>query len=227
MGGEATAAVISTGDELVPLGEHLRPGQIYDSNAFFLRAMLVNCGATVQMVEHCPDDEGRLVDVFKRGAQNSVMVVSGGVSVGEHDLVKSALSRIGATLDIWRVAIKPGKPFLYGRVAGCRVFGLPGNPVSSFVTFLKFVRPAVLKMMGAADEELGLPVLPARLAESVEGDRHRPHYIRGKLANGEFRPVGRQESHAVFGLSRANALLRVPPETQFDAGDVVEVEVWE
>src|SRR5207253_8005634 len=117
----------------------------------------------------------------RSGIKNHVLIINGGVSVGEYDLVQAALRSLGAQIDIWRVAIKPGKPFLFGRTGGCAVFGLPGNPVSSFVTFLKFVRPAILKMMGAADHQLQLRTIPARLMQDAPGDRDRPHYIRGKL----------------------------------------------
>ena len=147
--------------------------------------------------------------------------------MGEHDLVKSTLHSLGAQIDIWRVAIKPGKPFLFGRAGRCAVFGLPGNPVSSFVTFLQFVRPAILKMMGAADDQLQLRTISARLMQDAPGDRDRPHYIRGKLVHGEFTPVGRQESHALFGLSQSNALLRVAPGSELKAGALVDVEIWD
>ncbi|HJT80330.1 MAG TPA: gephyrin-like molybdotransferase Glp [Chthoniobacterales bacterium] len=227
VGGRPAAAVLSTGDELVAPGEPLQAGQIYDSNAILLATLLEQCGADVRFSERCADNKDRLVAALKQGSQNDVLLISGGVSVGQHDLVKHALAAIGAKIDLWRVAIKPGKPFLFGRAGRCRVFGLPGNPVSSFVTFLKFVRPAILRMMGAADEELALPRTMARLAEEAGGDDHRPHYIRGRLRDGEFRPVGRQESHAVFGLSRSNALLRVPANSQFRAGEMVEVEIWD
>jgi molybdopterin molybdotransferase len=227
VGGQVSAAVVSTGDELAPLGEELRDGQIYDSNSVLLRGLLQICGVTVGSVEHCRDDRDALAQTLEKGLQNSVLIISGGVSVGEHDLVKSTLHSLGARIDIWRVAIKPGKPFLFGRAGRCAVFGLPGNPVSSFVTFLKFVRPAILKMMGAADHQLQLRAIPARLMQDALGDRDRPHYIRGKLVQGEFTPVGRQESHALFGLSQSNALLRVAPGAELKSGAAVEVEIWD
>jgi molybdopterin molybdotransferase len=227
VGGEVTAAVLSTGDELVAPGERLKPGQIYDSNSVLLQNLVVQCGATLRALEHCRDDEEALITTLRRLSDNRVILITGGVSVGQHDWVKSALKGIGAEINLWRVAIKPGKPFLFGRAGDCRVFGLPGNPVSSFVTFLRFVRPAILRMMGAADNELALRRIPARLGEDVAADGERPHYIRGQLAAGEFTPIGRQESHAIFGLSRSNALLRVPVGAAFKAGELVEVEIWE
>jgi molybdopterin molybdotransferase len=254
VGGKATAAIISTGDELVKPGEELQAGQIYDSNSALLSALLQRFGASTKSVEHCRDDRESLGQAMKRGIKNNVLIVSGGVSVGEHDLVKKVLCELGAKIEIWRVAVKPGKPFLFGRIAlspqssqrsaqsrsqartrsvrgrsrpssECLIFGLPGNPVSAFVTFLQFVRPAVLKMMGATN--LDLPQVSAKLAVDLTNDGDRPHYIRGKLERGRFTPVGRQESHALFGLSQANALLRIGVGESRKAGQLVEVSIWD
>jgi molybdopterin molybdotransferase len=247
VGGEATAAVISTGDELVKSGEELHPGQIYDSNSVLLSALLLRCGVSRTAVEHCRDDRQSLGDAIKRGMKNHVLIISGGVSVGEHDLVKEALRELGAKIEIWRVAVKPGKPFLFGcferetvdsageTPAGptrrmpvlhkCFVFGLPGNPVSAFVTFLQFVRPAILRMMGATN--LGLPQIAAKLAVDLTNDGDRPHYIRGRLEHGKFTPTGRQESHALFGLSQANALLRLASGQSLKADEIVDVQIWD
>src|SRR5207247_7286241 len=142
----------------------LRPGQIYDSNSVLLQFLLQRCGAAVALVQHCGDDANSLGKAFQAAADNEVLIVSGGVSVGEHDLVQATLRSLGAKIDIWRVAIKPGKPFLFGQIGKCAIFGLPGNPVSAFITFLQFVRPAVLKMMGASTGELDLPKVSAELA---------------------------------------------------------------
>jgi molybdopterin molybdotransferase len=155
----------------------------------------------------------------------SVLIISGGVSVGEHDLVQPTLRSIGAKIDIWRVAIKPGKPFLFGRAGECAVFGLPGNPVSAFVTFLCFVRPAILKMMGA--NNFDLPKTPVRLAVDLANEGDRTHYVRGRIDNGTFVPIGRQESHALFGLSQSNALLPVAVGELLKAGAIVDVQTWD
>src|SRR5438094_2709884 len=225
VGGEVNAAILSTGDELVKPGEKLDPGQIYESNSALLRALLHRCGAAVNLVEHCRDERGSLSKAIKRGMKNHILIISGGVSVGEHDLVKDALRELGAEVDIWRVAIKPGKPFLFGNIGECAVFGLPGNPVSAFVTSLQFVRPAILKMMGAIN--LDLPQLPAKLAVDLTNEGDRAHYIRGKLEHGKFSPVGRQESHALFGLSQSNALLRLDLGQSLKADEIVDVQIWE
>src|SRR5438876_3586578 len=253
VGDEVNASIISTGDELVKPGKKIKAGQIYDSNSPLLGALLQHCRAIVKSVEHCRDERESLIEAIKRGSQNHILIISGGVSVGEHDLVKAALCDLGAQIDIWRVAIKPGKPFLFGHVpqsapspqsspsgrerrtqsAGegsvlgpeCLVFGLPGNPVSAFVTFLQFVRPAILKMMGSTN--LNLPQVPAKLTVNLTNDSDRAHYIRGKLEHGRFTPVGRQESHALFGLSQSNALLRLALGQSLKAGDIVEVQIWD
>jgi molybdopterin molybdotransferase len=222
---EVNAAVVSTGDEVVMPGRKLDQGQIYDSNSILLQALLQRCGASVTSVEHCPDQREPLIDAIQRGIKNHVLVITGGISVGEHDLVQATLRSLGAKIDIWRVAIKPGKPFLFGQVNGCAVFGLPGNPVSAFVTFLQFVRPAILKMMGAND--LDLPKTPARLTVDLTNEGDRAHYFRGKIENGTFAPIGRQESHALFGLSQSNALLRVAVGESLKAGAIVDVQIWD
>jgi molybdopterin molybdotransferase len=227
VGEQPMAAVLSTGDELVTAGEPLEPGQIYESNSVLLSSLLRQAGAKLGSVQHCQDNEEALIAALSRLSTNNILLISGGVSVGERDLVKAALKHVGGDIHTWRVAIKPGKPFLHGRIGECHVFGLPGNPVSGFVTFLKFVRPAILTLMGAGDDELSLRRIPARLRQDITGDGERPHYIRGALAGAEFVPVGRQESHAIFGLSRSNALLRVAAGEQCKAGDLVEVEIWD
>jgi molybdopterin molybdotransferase len=224
VGGDVSGAIISTGDELISPGGELRPGQIYDSNSALLQALLQKCGAVVRPAEHCGDDRESLGRAMQAGAENDVLILSGGVSVGEHDLVQEVLRSLGAKIDIWRVAIKPGKPFLFGQIGKCAIFGLPGNPVSAFVTFLQFVRPAILKMMSATD--LDLPEVPAKLVVDLKNDGDRPHYVRGKLEHGKFAPVGRQESHALFGLSQSNALLRVAVGESLKAGEIIDVQIW-
>ncbi len=151
-----------------------------------LRALALAAGGEVTRVEHCADHLETMTEVFRHGLRADAFIISGGVSVGDHDFVKPALRALGAEIDLWRVALKPGKPFLFGRAGRCCIFGLPGNPVSAFVTFLKFVRPALLKMEGAAEEFLGLRKVTARLASEVTNSGDRPHYLRGRLHEGVF-----------------------------------------
>lgn len=225
VGGEVDAAIVSTGDELVRAGEEIKPGQIYESNSVLLQALLQRCSAAVKSVRHCKDNAESLRKTLAEAIKHSVLIISGGVSVGEHDLVQPTLRSLGAKIDIWRVAIKPGKPFLFGRAGDCAVFGLPGNPVSAFVTFLCFVRPAILKMMGATN--LDLPKVPAKLLVDLRNESDRPHYVRGRFENGTFAPVGRQESHALFGLSQSNALLRLEVGEARTGGESVDVQTFD
>lgn len=227
IGGEVSASILSTGDELATPGTKLKLGQIYESNSILLMALLQCCGASLKSSEHCRDDRDSLRKAIERGIKNQVLIITGGVSVGEHDLVREVLHELGAKIDIWRVAIKPGKPFLFGRVGECIILGLPGNPVSAFVTFLKFVRPAILKMMGASERELGLREVSARLAMDLSNEGDRVHYVRGQLEAGQFMSVGRQESHALFGLSQANALVRLDPGAKLETGASVIAEMWD
>lgn len=215
VGGEVRAAIITTGDELVAPGGSLGAGQIHESNGVLIRALCDKFGVSVATVEHRADDGASIEAALRKGLEYDVLVVVGGVSVGARDLVKPALAAVGAQTDLWRVAVKPGKPFLFGRAGQCAIFGLPGNPVSAFMTFLLFVRPAILQMMGANESALALPKYEAELSEEVRNNGDRPHYVRGRVERGKFTPVGRQESHALYGLSRAQALLRVPPGEVF------------
>ena len=223
VGGEVRAAIISTGDELVAPGEAIRPGELYESNSVLLRALVEENGASPEFVQRVPDNLEALKAALLDGLKREVLIISGGVSVGDRDFVRPVLKEIGAEIDLWRVAIKPGKPFLFGRCGGCAIFGLPGNPVSAFITFLVFVRPAILKLMGANDEALLLRKTAARLATDLSNEGERVHYVRGMLRDGEFMPIGRQESHALYGLSRSNALLRMLAGEKKLAGTTISV----
>ena len=191
-GARPRIAIVSTGDELARPGSIPGVGQIFESNSIMLHALALRAGAEIAFVEHSPDELQTMTGLLQRGLTNNALIVSGGVSVGEHDLVKPALSALGAEVDLWQVAIKPGKPFLLARFEESLVFGLPGNPVSAFVTFLKLVRPALLKWSGAADHLLDLPKCSARLTSEVANEDRRPHYLRGRIENGLFSAIGRQ-----------------------------------
>jgi molybdopterin molybdotransferase len=219
------AVIVTTGDELVAPGKQRRAGEIFESNGVMLDALARKTGAKVTAQTHCPDNFDRLCATLRDAVQYDALVISGGVSVGEHDLVREALREIGAEIDLWRVAVKPGKPFLFGKRDRCLIFGLPGNPVSAFVTFLIFVRPALLQMMRATNDALTFPRTSARLTHELTGDETRPHYFRGELTGTRFTVIGRQESHALFGLARANALLRVPPGVKLSADSDVELSL--
>ena len=220
-------AILATGDELRPAGQPLAPGEIYESNGILLATLAASLHARVTVLACARDERADLDAKLAAGLRDhDALIVAGGVSVGERDLVKERLAAAGVRLDLWRVRVQPGKPFLYGRVpGGAHVFGLPGNPVSAFVTFLLFVRPALLRLMGAAEAGLRLPAFPGTASVALVNPGNRPHYLRGTfdMDGGAFAPVGTQQSHALFALSRSQALVRVAPGVTVPAGGAVRV----
>lgn len=214
-------AVLATGSELRSQGEPINAGEIYETNRIMLADLVAGSGSATRIFDIVPDTEEAHLKSFELARDCDAIVVAGGVSVGEKDLVKSTLQKLGAKLDLWRVAVKPGKPFMFGRLGRTLVFGLPGNPVSAYVTFLLFARPALWKLGGRSS--LDLPHARARLAEDLVNRGARPHYLRGICKQGIFKPVGRQESHALFALSQANALCRLEPDQTITADSLVDV----
>jgi molybdopterin molybdotransferase len=216
-----SVAIVATGSELKSQGESINSGEIYETNRILLAQLVAASGAQGEVFKIVPDLEEAHLQSFRQAASYDALVVAGGVSVGAKDLVKPTLQKLGATLELWRVAVKPGKPFMFGRLGKTLVFGLPGNPVSAFVTFLLFVRPALWKLGGRS--ALELPHAQARLEQDLVNRGDRPHYFRGIYEKGNFQPVGRQESHALFALSQANALCRLEPDQTLPADSLVEV----
>ncbi|MBU6200939.1 MAG: molybdopterin molybdotransferase MoeA [Acidobacteria bacterium] len=229
----ARVAVLATGDELVVDGSPLAPGQIRESNLTMLRQLLADAGCAVEDLGVVRDDEALLEDVLRGAARRcDAIVTSGGVSMGDFDVVKAVLSRI-ADMQWMQVAIKPAKPFAFGTLDGgsgrrVPVFGLPGNPVSSVVSFEMFARPALRRMMGH-ERDLLRPVVRAVLDAPV---RRKPdgklHLVR---VHGSFGPDGRlhvrdtgpQGSHQLASTAVANGLALVPDGAGLAAGDDVEV----
>ncbi len=180
-------ALFSTGDELVMPGdvppERMKPGAIYNSNRFFLRALLQRLGCEVTDLGIVPDRRDATVDALRgASAGHDLILTSGGVSVGEEDHVKPAVEALGS-LDLWQIAMKPGKPFAYGKVGATHFIGLPGNPVSSFVTFVLLVRPFLLKLQGASMLEPGSVTLPAHFSQP-RADRRREFLRARRNASG-------------------------------------------
>jgi molybdopterin molybdotransferase len=219
------AAVLTTGSELRRPGEPLEPGEVYEANGLMLEAQLASAGAVVERLAPVEDTEAAHRVALARGLDADVLVTSGGVSVGPHDLVRAVEAELGVEEVFWRVSIKPGKPVSFGVRRRTLVFGLPGNPVSSFVGCELFVRPAVLALQGAA--EPGPRFLPGRLARAVRRDPARMELMRARIELTEagvvLDPITGQESHMIVRAAAADALVLVPSgEGELDADSPVE-----
>ena len=215
--------VLSTGDELCESGEDLGAGSIYESNRAALAELIFQGGAEPRVYPLVRDTLEATAEALKTAfADCDAVVTSGGVSVGEHDFVKAAFEQLGGTLDFWKVQIKPGKPFVFGRLKGKPLFGVPGNPVSAMVTFLVLVRSILLQMQGATD--LDLSAHPGVLADPLPNHGDRRHFMRVRVdGEGGVHATGLQASHAVGSLGQANALVDVPPGTTLAEGETVRV----
>lgn len=213
-------AVFSTGSELVMPGEPLPPGGIYNSNRFMLRALLTQLGCEVTDLGIVPDNLEATRKVLREAAQgNDLIVTSGGVSVGEEDHVKPAVEAEGS-LDMWKIAMKPGKPLAYGRVHGAAFIGLPGNPVSSFVTFLLMVRPFILATQGAIEVAPQAVSLTAGF-DWTKPDRRR-EFLRARMtAAGTVELFSNQGAAALNSTTWANGLVDIPAGQAVAAGDKV------
>ncbi|MCM2309298.1 MAG: molybdopterin molybdotransferase MoeA [Sulfuritalea sp.] len=217
-------ALFSTGDELTMPGQPLKPGGIYNSNRYTLRALLEGLGCTVDDFGIVPDSrEATRAALRAAAAGNDLILTSGGVSVGEEDHVKPAVEAEGA-LDLWKIAIKPGKPLAFGRVgagdtAAAAFIGLPGNPVSSFVTFLMLVRPFVLKAQGAAAVAPRAQSLRADF--DCKGDPRR-EFLRARIgATGGLELFANQSSGVLTSCTWADGLIDNPPGQAIRRGDTV------
>jgi molybdopterin molybdotransferase len=219
------AAVLATGSELRAPGELLEPGQIYEANGHMLVAQLESAGAEVERLSSVADEEDAHREALDRGLSADLLVTSGGVSVGPHDLVRNVLAELGVEEVFWGVAVKPGKPISFGTFGHRLVFGLPGNPVSVLVGFELFVRPAVLALQGAVDP---LPRFErGRLAGALEPNPGRDELVRARLSSdGEgalLEPLPGRESHMIARAAAADALVLVRRGTEgLAAGRTVE-----
>ncbi len=204
-------AILATGDELEPLGNPLRPGQIHDSNTPYLIAAVTRAGATPVSLGIARDREDDLRAKLDAARGFDLLLTSGGVSVGDYDLVKRMLTERGS-MAFWRVRVKPGKPLAFGELDGTPLLGLPGNPVSAAVTFELFGRPAIRRMLGASSVERPEVEVVYEGDDLRRGDRRQ--YVRVRLASRGGRLVardtGEQESHLISSLQGATALLIAP-----------------
>ena len=222
--------VLSTGTELVEPGtRELAPGEIYDSNSFAVIAQAHEAGAEARRLYAASDDAGVLREAVKEALESAdVVVTSGGVSVGEKDLVKGTMLDLGVEQVFWGVKFKPGKPLFFGVREDVRLFGLPGNPVSAMVCFELFVRPALMAMMGREDKER--PRVSVYFEEDIKNQFGRMHAMRVTLVRTEkgylARSVGAQGSGLVSSLTKADALALIGPESGgVRAGETVEAIV--
>jgi molybdopterin molybdotransferase len=219
------ATVLATGTELRAPGEPLGPGEVYEANGLILAAQLRSAGADAERLAAVADDEGAHCDALERALEADVVVTSGGVSVGPHDLVRRIEAELGVEEVFWRVAVKPGKPVSFGVRGSTLVFGLPGNPVSSLFGFELFVRPAVLALQGLADP---LPRFePGQLAAAVKRSPGRDQLVRARTRSGAkgavmLAPLTGQESHMIVRAAAADALVLVPRgQGELQAGEAV------
>lgn len=217
-------ALFSTGDELVMPGEvapgQMKPGSIYNSNRFFLRALLLRLGCEVSDLGIVPDRLDATVAALHGAAQHhDLILTSGGVSVGEEDHIKPAVQSLG-TLDLWQIAIKPGKPFAYGRVQEAHFIGLPGNPVSSFVTFLLLVRPFLLKLQGVTQVAARPIDVPAHFTWA-RADKRREFLRVRRNAAGGLDLFPNQSSGVLTSAVWGDGLVDNPPGQSIQQGDVV------
>ena len=218
-------ALFSTGDELVMPGavapQHMPPGAIYNSNRFFLSSLLRRLGCVVSDLGIVPDDREATVAALRDAAQgHDLILTSGGVSVGEEDHIKPAVQQLGS-LDLWSIAIKPGKPFAYGLVGDTHFMGLPGNPVSSFITFLLLVRPFLLRLQGQTD------VAPKKIAIRADftwaSPDKRQEFLRVRRnANGGLDLFPNQSSAVLTSAVWGDGVVDNPPGRAIAAGDLVE-----
>lgn len=220
-------AILATGNEVIDLGPELLPGQIRNSNNYTLAALVKQCGGEPVLLGVVRDepDEIRLRLRSARGVD--LILTSGGVSIGDYDLVKHVLQAEGR-VELWQVRIKPGKPMAFGWIGGVPMLGLPGNPVAAYVAFLQFGRPAILKMLGYQDWTL--PTVRARLLAPCENRGQRRHFVRVHVERqGEeyvARPVGEQGSGILSSVAQANGLAVIPEQwNEAPAGAFVDVQL--
>ncbi len=218
--------LLATGNELREPGAPLPPGAIYESNRTGLAALAAQAGAIPKIYPLIPDDLAATKSALERAmTECDAVITTGGVSVGEADWVKAAFTEIGGQLDLWKVAMRPGKPFAFGRWKEKLFFGLPGNPVSALVTFMVLARPALLRMQGARD--VLAPTMCATLSEPLANPGQRRHFMRVAVdARGGATSAGNQSSHILSAMADSAGLVDVPPQTTLLAGTIVPLIPW-
>ncbi len=225
-----TVAILSTGDEILELDDTPEGPQIFNSNGHMLAAQIKSAGGIPVYLGIARDTEEDLMKKFAWALKTDIVVSSGGVSVGDYDLVKSSLQKMGQEMLFWKVAMKPGKPLAFGRIGETPIFGLPGNPVSSFVSFEQFVRPSLRKVLGCSD--LSRKTVQAKLTRTIHKKPGRLHFLSSIVswADGKctVTPAGEQGSGILKSAANANGLLIFPLEAEeIQQGQEVAVQLLE
>jgi molybdopterin molybdotransferase len=220
-------AILATGDEIVQPGDAIGPGQIVSSNSWALAAFVAANGGEPINIGIAPDERATLRTMADSARGADLLVTTGGASVGEHDLVQSALGEIGLTLDFWKIAMRPGKPLMFGKIGATPLLGLPGNPVSTMVCSLLFLAPMLAVFLGRAESEPRR--VAARLGADLEANDRREDYLRATLARAAdgtvvATPFSAQDSSMMAMLARADGLIvRAPGASALAAGAAVDV----
>jgi molybdopterin molybdotransferase len=222
---KARIAILSTGDELLEPGSTPLPGKIINSNSYSLAAQVLDAGGDPVLLGISPDTLDATCDKIKAGLNADMLIITGGVSVGDRDFVKMAIEKLGGAVTFWKVNMKPGKPLAFAMLQGKPVFALPGNPVAAMVSFELFVRPSILKAMG--HRRVLRPKVKTLLQEPASNAGMRPHLVRGVVSKRDDRyhvsTTGNQSSGRLSSLIQGNGLILLAPETSYAAGDAVEV----
>ncbi|WP_447977573.1 molybdopterin molybdotransferase MoeA [Candidatus Nitrospira bockiana] len=221
-------AILSTGDELADLDERFNEDKIINSNSYGIAAAVQEAGGIPILLGIAPDHPAALKEKIGHGLNADILVLSGGVSMGDYDFTKAVFKELGAEMNFWKLAIRPGQPLAFGKIQGKLAFGLPGNPVSSMVTFEQLVRPTMLKMSGR--RTLGRPVVEAVFQETFSKRADRRHFLRGVLSREggvlKVRTTGDQGSGILTSMVKANCLIDVPEHVErLTPGDRVTVQI--
>lgn len=221
-------AILSTGDELADLDERFSDEKIINSNSYGIAAAVREAGGIPLLLGIARDTPEELKDKIAHGLNADILVLSGGVSMGDYDFTKAVFKELGADMNFWKLAIRPGQPLAFGKIRGKLAFGLPGNPVSSMVTFEQLVRPAMLKLGG--HRTYRRPMVQAVFQETFTKRTDRRHFLRGVLTQeqGEFRvrTTGDQGSGILTSMVKANCLIDIPTETErVEPGQSVSVQI--
>lgn len=223
-------AILATGDEIVDVHTPLEAGKVRSSNTYTLYSQVVTCGGIPKNLGIARDQVESLKKKIRRGLDYDILLTSGGVSVGDYDVVKFALAQMGTKIRFWRVAMKPGKPLVFGQIKGKPIFGLPGNPVSSMINFELFVRPVILKMLGQKSDTR--KQVDAVLEVAIRKRKGLRYYIRAvsRWARGKYytRPTGPQGSGILNSMALANSLIVLPEADEYlEKGRRVQVKFLE